>query len=128
MRTSLVEPLAWVVFLLLAPALSAAERPAAETPEPLPQPGSVLVNLEKGELIACAVVQHPEDKPCIDDWGQRVQAFVGCGRAAGGDAKMAGYFVFLVDVPTEDIHEGLIRLARNPKSTTASRRDSVARG
>ena len=115
MRTSLVEPLAWVVFLLLAPALSAAERPGSESPEPLPQPGGVLVNPEKGELIACAVVQHPEDKPCIDDWGQRVQAFVGCGRAAGGDAKMAGYFVFLVDVPTEEIHEGLIRLGAKPK-------------
>ena len=66
-------------------------------------------------MIACAVVQHPEDKPCIDDWGQRVQAFVGCSRAAGGDAKMAGYFVFLVDVPTEDIHDGLIQLGAKPK-------------
>jgi hypothetical protein len=114
MKTSLVEPLAWPVLFFLATPLSAAERLAPERPEPLPQRGSVLVNQERGELIACAVVQHPEDKPCIDDWGQRVQAFVGCGRAAGGDAKMAGYFVFLVDVPTEEIHEGLIRLGAKP--------------
>ena len=27
--------------------------------------------------------------------------------AAGGDAKMAGYFVFLVDVSTEKVFDGL---------------------
>jgi hypothetical protein len=29
-----------------------------------------------------------------DDWGERVQVFVGCAKTAGGDAKMADYFVF----------------------------------
>src|SRR5205823_8396743 len=28
----------------------------------------------------------------------------------GGDAKMAGYFVFLVDVPTEEVYNGLVKL------------------
>lgn len=99
----------------LALAALSAIASAAQADEALPQPGTILVNREKGELIACAVVQHPEDKPCIDDWGQRVQAFVGCSQAAGGDAKMAGYFVFLVDVPTEAIYDGLIQLGAKPQ-------------
>jgi len=76
----------------------------------LPKPGTVVVNKERGELVLHAVVQHPQDKPCIDGWGQRIQAFVGCSKAAGGEAKMAGYFVFLVDVPTEDVYKGLVDL------------------
>ncbi len=78
--------------------------------EKLPGPGTSVVNKERGELILRAVVRHPRDKPCIDDWGQRIQAFVGCGKAAGGDAKMLGYFVFVVDVPTETVYDGLVRL------------------
>lgn len=81
----------------------------------LPQAGSVVVDKERGEVILSAVVQHPEGKPCIDDFGQRVQAFVGCAQAAGGDAKMAGYFVFLVDVPTETVHEALLALGAKPR-------------
>ena len=86
------------------------KKPANDNTGSLPKPGTVLINSKRGELILCAVVQHPKDKPCIDDWGQRAQAFVGCSKALGGDAKMAQYFVFLVDVPTEKVYEGLVRL------------------
>lgn len=90
---------------------AAQEPPANE----LPKPGSVVVDQKKGELILSAKVQFPEDKPCINDYGQRVQAFAGCATAAGGDAKMAGYFVFLVDVETEEVFDGLIKLGCRPK-------------
>jgi hypothetical protein len=81
----------------------------------LPQPGSVTVHKERSEVILSAVVHHPKNKPCIDDWGERIQAFVGCSKADGGDAKMAGYFVFLVDVPTEDVYKGLVELGAKTK-------------
>ena len=67
-------------------------------------------------MVLSAVVQHPKGKPCIDEWGERIQAFVGCAKAAGGDAKMAGYFVFLVDVPTEDVYKALIKLGAKTES------------
>ena len=76
----------------------------------LAKSGSVVTDKDRGEVILSATVQHPNNKPCIDDWGERIQAFVGCARAAGGDAKMAGYFVFLVDVPTEDVYDALIQV------------------
>jgi hypothetical protein len=78
--------------------------------EELPRPGTVVVAKERGEVILSAAVQHPRGKPCIGEYGERVQAFVGCSRAAGGDAKMAGYFVFLVDVPTETVNKALLDL------------------
>jgi len=81
----------------------------------LPQPGTTIVNKDRGEVILSAVIHHPKNKPCIDDWGERIQAFVGCSKAAGGDAKMAAYFVFLVDVPTEDVHKGLVDLGAKSK-------------
>ena len=83
---------------------------AGEGEEKLPKPGTVRVDRDRGEVIVSAVVQYPKGKPCIDDWGQRIQAFVGCGKANGDDAKMAGYFVFLVDVPAEEVYKGLIAL------------------
>jgi hypothetical protein len=86
-----------------------------KTSETLPKPGTLVLNKERGEVILCATVQHPKDKPCIDDWGERIQAFVGCSKAAGGDAKMAGYFVFLVDVPTEEVYQALIDLGAKTK-------------
>jgi hypothetical protein len=89
---------------------SATVARAGEGEERVPKVGTVRVDKERGEVILSAVVQHPKGKPCIDDWGQRIQAFVGCKEAAGGDAKMAGYFVFLVDVPTEQVYKGLVEL------------------
>lgn len=83
--------------------------------EKLPKPETIVVNKDRDEIILSAVVKHPKGKPCIDDWGQRVQAFVGCSTAAGGEAKMAGYFVFLVDVPTETVFKGLKELGAKPR-------------
>jgi hypothetical protein len=84
--------------------------PPVTDPGQLPKPGTLRLDKDRGEVILCATVQHPKDRPCIDDWGERIQAFVGCAKAAGGDAKMADYFVFLVDVPTEEVHDALIKL------------------
>lgn len=81
----------------------------------LPEPGSVVVDREAREILLSAKVQFPEGKPCINEFGQRIQAFAGCARAADGDAKMAGYFVFLVDVETEDVFNGLIELGCRPR-------------
>jgi hypothetical protein len=93
------------------PSLRADEPPANE----LPQTGTIVVDSTKGEVILSAKVQFPEDKPCINEFGQRVQAFAGCATAAGGDAKMAGYFVFLVDVDTETVFDGLFKLGCRPR-------------
>jgi hypothetical protein len=83
--------------------------------EKLPEPGNIVVDHTKREVILSAKVQFPEDKPCINEFGQRVQAFAGCATAAGGDAKMAGYFVFLVDVDTEKVFDGLVELGCRPR-------------
>ena len=83
--------------------------------EKLPTPGSVVVDHAKREVILSGKVQFPAGKPCINEFGQRVQAFAGCATAAGGDAKMAAYFVFLVDVDTEQVFDGLIKLGCRPK-------------
>jgi hypothetical protein len=103
---------AWLLAIVAAPAFSAGAEgaPAAK----LPKPGSVVVDRAKGEVLLSAKVQFPEGKPCINEYGQRVQAFAGCATAAGGDAKMASYFVFLVDTPTEKVFDGLIELGCRP--------------
>ncbi|MCS7160900.1 MAG: YdjY domain-containing protein [Gemmatales bacterium] len=89
---------------------------AADPPVPaLPQPGNLIIDHTRGEVILSAKVQYPRGKPCIDEYGERVQAFVGCAQAAGGEAKMAEYFVFLVDVPTERVYEALLRLGCKPR-------------
>jgi hypothetical protein len=92
--------------------LAGADEPPADK---LPQPGTTVVDEVRGELILSAQVQFPKDKPCINEYGQRVQAFAGCATAAGGDAKMAAYFVFLVDVETEKVSEGLMKLGCRPR-------------
>ncbi len=80
----------------------------------LPAVASVVADRERSEVILSAQVQFPEGKPCINAYGQRIQAFAGCAKAAGGDAKMAGYFVFLVDVATEEVFEALIDVGCRP--------------
>jgi hypothetical protein len=100
------------VLLLVLPVLSRAEDAPADK---LPTPGTAVVDQTRRELVLSAQVQFPEDKPCINEFGQRVQAFAGCAKAAGGDAKMAGYFVFLVDVPTEEVFDGLMELGCRPR-------------
>jgi hypothetical protein len=89
---------------------------AADQPtKVLPLPGSIVTDKDRGEVILSAKVQFPEGKPCINEYGERVQAFVGCAKAAGGDAKMGGFFVFLVDVPTEEVSAGLTQLGCKSK-------------
>jgi hypothetical protein len=88
---------------LLAPAADRAD-------EALPEPGTVRVDRVRGEIVLPAVVQHPRDKPCIDDWGERTQSFVGCRQAGGREARSADWFVFLVDAGIEQVHEGLVEL------------------
>jgi hypothetical protein len=103
----------WLLAFLLPLALGSFATRAAEPQKPaehLPAPGKVLIDEARGEVILCATVQHPKNKPCIDDWGERVQAFAGCSKAAGGNAKMASYFVFLVDVPAEEVYDALVKL------------------
>ena len=80
----------------------------------LPEPGTVVVDTDRGEVILSAAVQFPEGKPCINEYGERIQAFAGCAKAAGGDAKMAAYFVFLVDVATEQVFDGLMKVGCRP--------------
>jgi hypothetical protein len=99
--------------------LAAALAPACASTEgdgDAPHPGDrVTVHAARGEVIVPAVVQHPEGKPCIDDWGQRVQAFAGCRLAAGGEAKFADFFVFLSPVSTEAVHEALLSVGATPR-------------
>lgn len=111
MRSNRYQTWTGIVLCLSTCVCAAAEPPAQE----LPQPGSVVVDKTRGEVILSGKVQFPEGKPCINEFGERVQAFAGCATAAGGDAKMAAYFVFLVDVPTERVHDGLIELGCRPK-------------
>jgi len=102
-----------LAFALSSAAVFVSLVPAAEPK--VPKAGSVLIDEDRGDVILSAVVQHPEGKECIDTYGQRIQAFVGCGKAAGGDAKMAAYFVFLVDVPTEEVHKAMMKLGCKPR-------------
>lgn len=101
--------------LFLFAALLGCSTPIVTDLERLPAPGDVYIDHARGEVLVPAVVVHPEDKPCIDDWGQRPQAFAGCRFAAGGDAKFADFFVFLSNVETEQVHEGLLELGARPR-------------
>gem|GEM_PF-1820308 len=58
----------------------------------------VLVDTKRGEVAFTAEVRHPTGKPCIDAWGQRVQAFVGTAVAGGRPTEYADHFVFLAEV------------------------------
>ncbi|GIW91488.1 MAG: hypothetical protein KatS3mg109_1920 [Pirellulaceae bacterium] len=100
-----------VAWLILLCGVGRPQAPA----DRLPEPGTVVVDRQRGEVILSAKVQFPEGKPCINEYGERVQAFAGCATAAGGEAKMASYFVFLVDVPTEKVFDGLIELGCRPR-------------
>jgi hypothetical protein len=81
----------------------------------LPADGEVRVDADRGELVFSAVVQHPKDKPCIDGWGERIQAFVGSAKADGRPTLFGDFFVFLTQADVNDVHEGLIRLGARPR-------------
>jgi hypothetical protein len=101
-----------LVALLLTAAPAAGDDSTKNDPpaKALPKPGTLVTDKDRTEVILSAAIQHPKDKPCIGSYGQRIQAFVGCSKAADGDAKMAGYFVFLVDVPTETVYKVLTEI------------------
>jgi hypothetical protein len=100
--------------ILLTIALTAPV-PAPAADPPLPKSGEVRVDADRGEVVLSAQVQIPEGKECIDRYGERIQAFVGTARANGATAKMADYFVFLVDAPAEDVHAGMMKLGCKPR-------------
>jgi hypothetical protein len=105
-----------LVVLLMAVSSVADEKKADKAPAAkLPKPGDVVIDAERDEVILSAAVQHPRNKPCIGEYGERIQAFAGCSKAAGGDAKMAAYFVFLVDVPTETVHKAMLKIGAKPQ-------------
>lgn len=104
----------WAIIVGLLVASSSAAAEATRPADELPAPGTIVVDPQRCEVILSAKVQFPEGKPCINEFGERVQAFVGCATAAGGEAKMGGYFVFLVDVETEQVADGLMQLGCTP--------------
>ena len=89
-----------------------AAAPPART---LPADSEVRVDAERSEIVFSAVVQHPKDKPCIDGWGERIQAFVGSAKAEGRPTLFGGFFVFLTQADVNDVYEGLIRLGARPR-------------
>jgi len=76
----------------------------------LPKPEEVQVNAVRGEILFCATVQHPRNKPCIDTWGERYQAFLGTSKCSGKPAQFSDYFVFLSQADVEDVYKGLLEL------------------
>lgn len=103
------------VAALTFPTFAEAQNPPVPSAQPLPQAGQVMVDVKRSEVILHAVVRHPVDKPCIDNFGQRIQAFVGCSQADGKSASMADFFVFRVDVPTERVNDALVHLGARPR-------------
>ena len=87
----------------------------------------VLVDTKRGEVAFTAEVRHPKGKPCIDAWGQRVQAFVGTAVAGGKPTEFADHFVFLAEVDINDIYKGLVELGLQTEKHV-SRRGPKGRG
>jgi hypothetical protein len=101
------------LMLVSALAFLADDAPATYTPDNVPKGDEVLVDTGAGEIRFNAKVQHPKDKPCIDDFGQRIQAFVGCQKAGGKPSLFADHFVFLAGTDTENVYRGLAELGLN---------------
>jgi len=99
--------------LLLSTLTFFPDAPATYTADNVPQGDAVMVDTGAGEIRFNAKVQHPKDKPCIDDFGQRIQAFVGCARAGGKPSQFADHFVFLAGTDTEKVYRGLAELGLN---------------
>src|SRR5262249_46333900 len=84
-------------------------------PSDLPRGEEVRVDAQRREIRFAARVQHPRNKPCIDDFGRRIQAFVGCARADGHPSEFADHFVFLAATDTEAVYHGLTELGLKSK-------------
>lgn len=59
----------FLLTLAVAGHVAANEPPAKK----LPEPGSVVTDAERREVVLSAKVQFPEGKPCINEFGQRIQ-------------------------------------------------------
>jgi hypothetical protein len=103
--------------LLLFASLVVTQNDTAAPPGPQAQPrgDEVQVDTERGEVRFAAQVRHPVDKPCIDDFGRRIQAFVGCVKAGGRPTEFADHFVFLAPADTEAVYRGLTELGLKTK-------------
>jgi hypothetical protein len=75
----------------------------------------VIVDTKAEEIRFPARVQHPRGKPCIDAWGQRIQAFLGTERAGGSRSEFADHFVFLAGVDADEVYKGLVELGLTTK-------------
>lgn len=98
--------------LLVAPP---GEDPPALKPGELPRGNEVRLDANRREIRFVARVQHPRNKPCIDEFGRRMQAFVGCARADGHPSQFADHFVFLAEADTQAVYQGLIELGLRSK-------------
>src|SRR4051812_43146144 len=103
------------ILLLMSLVVTSADVPKPLGPEDLPSGEEVKVDTERGEIRFEAKVQHPRGKPCIDDFGQRIQAFVGSIKAGGSPAEFADHFVFLTPSDTESVYRGLAELGAQTK-------------
>ena len=83
---------------------------------PAATPRGVEVDSGQGEIRFPARVTHPTGKPCIDDWGRRIQAFIGCEKAGGAPTQFADHFVFLAGVDVDDVYKGLLEAGANVKT------------
>jgi hypothetical protein len=101
-----------VTSLFLLAALLPAQA-AAPVPADLPKGDEVKVDTREGEIRFAAEVKHPVGKPCIDDFGQRIQAFVGSAKAGGKPSEFADHFVFLAGADTESVYRGLAEVGAN---------------
>lgn len=97
--------------MLVSALLVGAAPPAADL-----DPGDrVAVDSDKGEIRFPARVQHPTGKACIDAFGRRIQAFIGCEKSGGKRSEFADHFVFLASVDTGDVYRGLAEAGATTK-------------
>ena len=104
----------WNGILLLTALLTGSAPPPAGSELSTPD-DKVVVDSDRGEIRFNARVQYPRGKPCIDAWGQRIQAFLGSEKAGGARAEFADHFVFLAAVDTEDVYRGLAEAGASTK-------------
>jgi len=89
--------------------------PAPPGPQNLPKGDEVQVDTELGEVRFAAKVRNPKDEPCIDAFGQRIQAFVGSAKAGGHPSEFVDHFVFLAPADTEAVYRGLTEVGATSK-------------
>src|ERR687894_217826 len=104
MRSGKERAMVFKILLLTSLVAAPGDIPKPLGPQDLPSGEEVKVDTERGEIRFEARVQHPKGKPCIDDFGQRIQAFVGSIKAGGSPSEFADHFVFLAPADTEAVY------------------------